>query len=422
MRRSTQSAAILMDEVNIRRPRPVQSLEAYFIVLENLIVSADKMGVYNAQGKTSDAIYSEALKKHASKWIHAADTLSEGELDLRTDDIADGLAWESIALEAVDNRTLFKKVIDTIWKIIKEIASFIRDFFDFSNAKLIVVDHKAIILSKALDKVKGKKPQQDEVTLSSTLGDWFYFDKSNSSNVWPVRDMLDRTMRVFEVISDEYLKMVDTSDGDIVNTLKAAFDANFEDQNRNDDLYRAIEVYQPSKIANKTYSASKTEEGIETRPLLRNTVLLFKDAPESKGDGIAKIRTALQASVQVKRKEIPHHEGEYKAKVMEVSELHSILEVVDKARDFCDKNKSKIKGVQNIQKKLDDLAMECVKSTEDKEGSTSSAALVAEIVKSTNQRMVQPIIVLQKLLCDGMDAALALCAQHLRAYEAPKSE
>lgn len=421
MRRTAQSLTALWESPDVSLPPSLKRLDNYFIVLENLIVSADDMGIYDAEGKKSTAFYSEAIRKHASKWMHAADQLSQGENDLRNDDIADGLAWESLSLEALDNDSLLKRVLDTIWKIIKAIGSFIKDFFDFTDAKLTLIDHKASALLRVVDKLQGKKPVKSEIDIPSQYLDWFYFEESNSGGSWPVREIVDRTFRVFEVISNEYLRMVESSDGDIINTLKAAYNAEFKDTSKNDDLCRAIEVYKPSKVAEKA-SASKVDGGYETRALLKNSVLFFKDAPSAKGDGIPKIESALKASVEIKRKGSTPTEGSHTSRVMDLSEIRRLLELIDKGKGTCRDNQHKVKSLQNTQKRLNEASIECAESAKGKPNAQALANVALKIVNSTNKRMVEPIVHLQKLLTDGMDAALNLCALQLKAYQTEKPQ
>jgi hypothetical protein len=109
-------------------------LEQCFIVLEGLQVCADEAGVYTSGSGKSGTPLSPELKGKALKWADAADDLSEGEADLRTDDITDTLSFEALAI-SMESDNIIMRILEGIRKTFKAIFDFVLGLFGIGAKK-----------------------------------------------------------------------------------------------------------------------------------------------------------------------------------------------------------------------------------------------------------------------------------------------
>jgi hypothetical protein len=225
-----------------------KALENHFIVLEGLEVSADEAGVYtNGADKRSDAVLSPELKGKVSKWLKAADALSQGKSDIIRDEPSQSVAWESLGLEADDQKSFWRRLWEAIVHICEAIMRFLKEMV--SHEQIVKIQRATDALQERLAEARHQHPQSGHVVVQTDVVRVLTMHGHSKIVINDLEEVFDRTHHAMEVIAGDYTKMVLNTYGDLDGTLAHAFKAEFKDSTLNRDLYNALSVYDPRHVS-----------------------------------------------------------------------------------------------------------------------------------------------------------------------------
>lgn len=420
-----------------------ESMEQTLIVLEGLEVSADELGTYMQSGKSSDTVTSKALMKKATKWMEEADGISQGKDDLAPISVNTTTSWESISLEDLDDterKGFFRRLWDSIVRIIRTIWKAITQFFSSNNRANMVLEHKIGTVEEKLHEAEGKQASGHKVKLPVSIARHFIGHEGKLSSPETMVDMLHYSEHVLSTLSSAYVKLAEHSMSDVKNTLQKAFEVDFRSGKEVDDLCLALAAFDVRRVEgglgglvggkparNVTMPAESKVEGEEfeyrhTKPLVGAQVLIFRTLKQGLWSRITNYKAMNRINAICSNEiQIGHINHERSEEIeVDVMQLASIKRIVAIARDSLNTSKANQASVTHYQDLHGGLLQQIHKCIDEAESNPSKyseeAGRILSRLSTVTTRRLTPMVHMQSAVSGASRALVALCEEHLALY------